>query len=107
MSLTGRFGVGSDGVARDKWPQNMAGVADEEFTPHNSIPASLEGIAEKTVVDKRRARVTDRTRRMGIFLRTDDDVQRPVSIKVYGFIKSCNLIGNGDWKGYVQIDEAR
>lgn len=91
---------GSDGLACQSWPQDLADEGYQVATQTNSIPFTLEGIAEKTVVDRRHTRVTDRTRRMGIFLRTSDDVQQSVNVRVFGFIKTCSLVGNGDWKGY-------
>lgn len=97
------FILGNDGPARDKWPQNIAYRNPEDIlmTDVNTIPYTLEGIAEKMVVDRRSVRVTDRGRRMGLFLRSEDNQQHAVTVKVYGFIKSCSLMGNGDWKGYV------
>lgn len=91
---------GFDGPAKDKWPQNIASPGCEFYTTENtnSIPHTLEGIAEKIVVDQRHAKSTDRSRRMGMFLRGCDE-QRPVVVRVYGFIKSCSLTGNGDWTG--------
>lgn len=91
---------GNDGPARDKWPQNIAvpHQADPGTINVTTIPHTLEGIAEKTVVEARQTRTSDRTRQTGIFI-NDGEEQQAVFVKVYGFIKSCTLQGNSDWKG--------
>lgn len=75
----------------------MADLVQDTF-----IPCTMEGIAESVVLEQYRNRPTDRTRRMGIFL-PQGEKQKVVSVKVYGFVKTCNLLGNGDWKGSVAI----
>lgn len=82
-------------VADDPADAVMADVVRDTF-----LPCTVEGIAESVVLEQYRNRPTDRTRRMGLFF-PQCERQKVVSVKVYGFVKSCNLLGNGDWKGSV------
>lgn len=63
------------------------------------ISHTLEGVAERTFVDRYQEKKTDRTRSFGIF-----DMEKPeqshVAIKFFGFIKSVNMVGYGNWNGY-------
>ncbi|KAJ3559059.1 hypothetical protein NM688_g578 [Phlebia brevispora] len=74
---------GYTGNARDHWPQEIATNHGYALTQPDisSIPFTVEGIAEHTIVDAYK--------------------QRGGPVKLYGFIKQAKLTGFGDWNGSV------
>ena len=88
-------------MLRDLWPANIGqyraadGIARDENV--RVFSTTLESIAEQCIVDQINTRTSDITRKRGLFLRGSGE--RNVAIVFYGFVKSVDAEGTGDWQG--------
>lgn len=84
----------------EHWPGSLAvlGMGVDDMSCTESIPCTLEGVAENIVIERYRGYVTDRARRLGIFSGSHDE-QTHVSLRFHGFIKRSDLQGYGNWNG--------
>ncbi|KAF7789656.1 hypothetical protein EIP86_000602 [Pleurotus ostreatoroseus] len=96
----GYMNTGIPGLARDYWPAGISTRVDMSEDPAalETIPCSLEGVAENVVIEPYKKQGTDRSRRLGIFSSKHAE-QTHFSVKFHGFIKREELKGYGNWNG--------
>ena len=102
--LAGYMNTGIPGLARDYWPAGISTRVDMSEDPAalETIPCSLEGVAENVVIEPYKKQGTDRSRRLGIFSSKHAE-QTHFSVKFHGFIKREELKGYGNWNGLVAV----
>lgn len=93
----GERATGKHGVARDAWPGTIGVPRSPEQEPPPLLGYTLEAIGEQCIVDGKKGWVSDVTRRTGIYARGGD--YEPVRVCMYGFVKSLDLQGTGNWSG--------
>jgi hypothetical protein len=108
------FGADTNGgLLRDSWPDGVGRVPGpddldaEDMAPWQFVPISFESVCEWAVVGtKRKSESSDRARSKVLLYRDvgqhTGGVKHGVTLRLQGFVKSCNLQPLGSWDGYVR-----
>ena len=90
----------SSGAAFLRWPGNIGLPINAPYEDADPVVnCGFNAIASTTFIERHNTRISDSTRRIGIF--TKDPIQAPVKVYMFGFVKRAYLNGTGGWNGYV------
>jgi hypothetical protein len=107
-------GAGAEGgLIRDSWPGGLGRVPgahdldEQDMADWQFVPLTFEAVCDWAVVGSKRAPDSvDRARNKVLLYRnigqTVGGMRRGVTLRLQGYIKSCNLQPLGDWDRCVQ-----